>query len=434
MHTLNFLHRCLKQTYRNTERMSVILFLPIIFTIGIAWIYGDESSFVIVDDQGETYNIGIINFDSPPILDPVLENIFRDYIVNLNSTYLQDSLEEGFGCSLIEGLESNSFYLSNDNRRFAVFRLNSSVEEATKAVQSRFISLCVILPKNFSQTVLTGLVHRINLTTGIINTNISDYYFSRSNIEFIGDYTYARFSEAWILFEVMVQKFLDQFWITGMDVSEKFVIHSENVSTLAFTEFDIFTPALLIFILISSSTGVSAIVGFEQEHGTINRLKISGSSPRSYFLGLTLTQILSTLVTMGIILATLVLLGFPFQHLNQIFWVLLICCIAILPLLGISLSTATLSDGQLATYIPSLIGIPLAFLTGNFIPLTRTAIVGDIQLWHINPFYSVGEAFRKILILNADFSLIIIDIVMLILVGSLICFIGGYIFLKKAYS
>ncbi len=427
-----FFQRCIKQIYRNVERMSVILILPILFTVGLAWIYGDESSFVIVDDQGPVYKIGVINQDILPVLDLESQTRFQIYISSLNITYLNNSLQNGFGNSLINGIVSGQVFIESDTSRFHIFFFNNT-ESAAKAVQSRFISICMIIPSNFSQTILAGLNHRIDVTTGFRVSNQTMFYYSYSSIEIIGDFSYARFSEALILLEDILQRFTNNFWLSGLENIQGLYTSISKISTRSFTEFDIFAPALLIFILITSSTGVSAIVGFEKEDETIDRLKLSRFPPNSYFIGLTLTQLVCTAITMAIIFGTLYFLGFPFQDLNQIIVGLLICCTAILPLLGISLSMAALSDGQLATYIPSLIGIPLAFLTGNFIPLPRIALIGSIQMWHLNPFYSVGAILRKILILNASSSNYILDIIMLIIVGGIFYIIGGIIFLRKAY-
>ncbi|WP_455465024.1 ABC transporter permease [Candidatus Hodarchaeum mangrovi] len=427
-----FFQRCIKQTYRNAERMSVILILPILFTVGLAWIYGDESSFVIVDDQGPVYKIGVINQDILPVIDLESQTKFQSYFSSLNITYLNNSLQNGFGNSLINGISSGQVFTESDTSRFHMFFFNNT-ESAANAVQSRFISLCMIIPSNFSQTILAGLNHRINVTTGFSASNQTIFYYSYSSIEIIGDFSYARFSEALILLEDILQRFTNNFWIPGLVNIQGLYTSISKISTRSFTEFDIFTPALLIFILITSSTGVSAIVGFEKEDETIDRLKLSGFPPNSYFIGLTLTQLICTAITMAIIFGTLYFLGFPYQNLNQIIVGLLICCTAILPLLGISLSMAALSDGQLATYIPSLIGIPLAFLSGNFVPLPRISLIGSIQMWHLNPFYSVGAILRKILILNANSSSYILDIGMLIIIGGLFYIIGGIIFIRKAY-
>ncbi|MHA2156912.1 MAG: hypothetical protein ACXABU_16330, partial [Candidatus Hodarchaeales archaeon] len=82
----------------------------------------------------------------------------------------------------------------------------------------------------------------------------------------------------------------------------------------------------------------------------------------------------------------------------------------------------------------SMIAIPLTFLTGNFIPLPHFRLLGDIQLWHLNPFFCIGEALRKIMILNSEPTGFILDIILLIVSGSFIFIIGALIFIKKAYN
>ena len=106
----------------------------------------------------------------------------------------------------------------------------------------------------------------------------------------------------------------------------------------------------------------------------------------------------------------------------------------IFPILGISLAAAAITDGKMATYIPSLIAIPLSFLTGNFIPLPKIPVTENIQFFHINPFFSAGEAFRKTMILNLDITHILIDLIMLIGVGSMFYGICMVFFIKKAYK
>jgi ABC-2 type transport system permease protein len=414
--------------------MSIIFLVPILFIVGIAFIYGDQSSFIIIGDTGDNYKIGVINQDQVPNLDSILRTQFNDYMAE--NSLLGDPLQEGFGTCFIKNINQSKILLSEneeDRRRFSVIPY-TDLEEASKAVQSRFISLCFVIPNNFSKTLIAGLNHRINVTDGKLLLNASEYVYSEAAIELIGDHSYARFAEATTLLEEMLNSFLDQFWIIGLDLPGKFSVDYETISTLAFTEFDIYIPAFLIFVLITSGTGVAGIVGYEQEQGTIDRLKLS-DFPSSYFLfGLSLTQIISTLLTMTCVFITIYFLGFPFQGDYQAFLVILVSVLTVLPLLGISVGIAAFLGGKMATYLPGSIAIPLSFLTGGFIPLPRTTLIGDIQLWHLNPFFSAGEAFRKILILNLEINQIFLDLTLLIVVGAGFFIIGALIFIKRAYK
>lgn len=429
--TILYTIRCLKQTGRNVERMGIIFLIPILFIVGIAFMYGDESSFVIIGDTGNQYKIGVINHDQGVNLSSQLQSQFNDFI---DSSLLGDPLQDGFGTSFIKNMNQSKILLSeNDKRRFSVF-LYSDIEKASKAIQSRFISLCFILPTNFSKTLIVGWNQRINITENKLILNASEYVFSESSIELIGDHSYARFSEATTLLEEMFNSFLDFFWVIGLDLAGEFVMEYETIVTLAFTEFDIYLPAFLIFVLITSSTGVAGIIGYEQEQGTIDRLKLSDFSSVSLLFGLSFTQIITTLLTMVTVVITIYFLGFPFQGTHQAFFVLLVSFFAVLPLLGISLGVAAFLGGRMATYLPGLIAIPLSFLTGGFIPLPRTILIGDIQLWHLNPFYSTGEVYRKILILNLKINHIFLDLILLIMCGLGFFIIGALVFIKGVYN
>ncbi|MFX0123868.1 MAG: ABC transporter permease [Candidatus Hodarchaeota archaeon] len=423
--------KCVKQTGRNVERMSIILLIPVLFIVGIAFLYGDKSSFVIIGDTGENYMIGVINQDQDLNLNSALQSQFNYYITE--NTLVGDPLHDGFGSCLIENINNSDALLSeNDARGLSVISY-TTLDDASKAVQSRFISVCIIIPPTFSQTLIAGLNHRINVTEGILLLNASEYIYSETIIELIGDHSYARFAEATTLLEEMLNAFLDQYWVIGLDLPGKFSLTYETISTVAFTEFDIYIPAFLIFVLITSSTGVAGIVGYEQEQGTIDRLKLSDFSSIHFLLGLTITQIVSTLLTMTCVIITIYFLGFPFQGDYQALFVILVSILAVLPLLGISLGIAAFLGGKMATYLPGLIAIPLSFLTGGFIPLPRINLIGDIQLWHLNPFFSTGEVFRKILILNLEFSQISNDLISLILVGIGFFIVGALVFIEAVY-
>jgi ABC-2 type transport system permease protein len=423
--------RCIKQTFRNAGRLSIIFLIPVLFIVGIAWLYGEESSFVVIGDTGNSYSVGVINKDRIPTFNSSLLSIMDSKIPP--NTLEGSPLLNGFGSHFIRNSNGTESLIPIGDNKLLNFIPYSDSRVASTAIQSRFISLCIIIPENFSQTLIAGLNYRVNVSDNILLLNSTSYYYSESVVEIIGDYTYARFSEAFTLLQEMLNTYLDNYWMSGIDQPGKMTIEEEHVTTLAFTEFDIYVPAFLIFTIISSSTGVAGIVGYEREDGTIDRLKISKFSTRDYLVGLSFTQILTSILTMIVIIPTTFFLGFPFQGLHQTFYVLLMTTFATLPLLGISLGFAAITDGQMSTYLPSLIAIPMSFLTGNFIPLPRIPLFGNVQLWHINPFFSAGEIIRKTLIVDLEFSFMLIDIIMLIIVGSLIFIGGSYLFVKSVY-
>ncbi len=431
--TIVYSVKCLKQTFRSMERVGVIFIVPLIFIVGMAMLYGDESSFVIVGDSGSIYSIGVINQDHVVAINPDQKIQFNQIINNIGLS--GNPLEVGFGKEFIDNINNTDSLMSEENnQRFEIIQFDE-IETASKAVQTRHISLCFIIPNNFSLSLLTGLNHRLNVTESDPILNNTDFYYSEATVELIGDFSYARFSEASILLTSMLERYLDYYWVSGLPSFQHLNTTHESISAIIFNEFEIFVPALLVFVLISSSTGVSGIVGYEREQGTVDRLKLSDFPVRSFLTGLTITQLITTLSTMIIVVLTLFYgLSFPVQGNFQGIFILFLSIFAVLPLLGISLAVAASTDGQMATYLPSMIAIPLTFLTGNFIPLPHIPILEEVQLWHLNPFFCIGEALRKIMILNVEPSGFILDIFLLIIVGSLIFLLGTLIFIKKAYK
>jgi hypothetical protein len=415
------------------ERVGVIFIVPLLFIVGMAVLYGEESSFVVIGDSGEVYNLGVLNQDKVVPLN--LEDKAKFQLIINEIDLFGDPLNEGFSTEYIDNINNSRRLLpKGEQHKFEIIEF-LDLETASKAVQSRFVSLCMIIPENFSLSVITGLNHQLNVSTNNPILNTSDYYYSETTVELIGDFSYARFSEASILLSGTLQSYLDHYWISGLPSNKILNIEHDSISALIFNEFEIFTPALLVFVLISSSTGVAGIVGYEREQGTIDRLKLGDFRVRSFLGGLTLTQIVTTLTTMTLVVMTLFFwLDFPVQ--SEFQWVIIqtISIFAVLPLLGISLAVAATTDGQMSTYLPSMIAIPLTFLTGNFIPLPHVKLIGDIQLWHLNPFFCIGEVLRKTLILNLEPKGFILDFVLLILSGSLIFVLGGFIFIKKVYK
>ncbi|MFX1506401.1 MAG: hypothetical protein ACFFDC_09825, partial [Promethearchaeota archaeon] len=61
-------------------------------------------------------------------------------------------------------------------------------------------------------------------------------------------------------------------------------------------------------------------------------------------------------------------------------------------------------------------------------------LYGDIQVWHLNPFYSTSEAIRKILFLDYSLDQVALEFCLLIIIGLIIYILGTLAFVKKVYE
>ncbi|MFX1515896.1 MAG: ABC transporter permease [Promethearchaeota archaeon] len=403
-----------------------IFVFPAFFIFVMAFLYGEETGFEVGVEHGDMFRIGVINKDDFESWKTTIQNYTR-FIKKAD--IVGDPVSDGFGANFIENINNTNHLLSEDyDTRYTVLYPFDSIDDATTMVQSRFISLCFVIPENFSRTVLTAINHKINITTGM--TISPELIQSEAIVELIGDFSYARFSEASILLEEQLQNYVKEF--SYVDLSEQFNLEVINLTSIHFTEFHSFIPGFYIMTLLLSSVGISGVLGREKESGTIDRLRLSNFSRFKLNISLSITQFLTTGLQLIMFFIAIYLIGFPGQ--GDPLAASIIVCISILPLLGWGLAFAVLLKGDAALYGPGLLSIPFSFLTGSFIPLPRVPLYGDIQVWHLNPFYSTSEALRKILFLNYGLNQVILELSLLLIIGLFIYILGTVLFIRKVYE
>ncbi len=418
--------RSLKQTFRNWESYIQIFILPVILLAAFAWLYGEESGYDVGLEHGDLFKVGVINRDNLSSLTEVLPE-FSPHIQDTN--LIGYPIEEGFGNVFIKNLnESYALSAENESRMMRLINIEDE-EEAAISVQNRFISLCFIIPENFSQTLLAGINHKINLTEGQLISNVSEIAFSEVYIKLIGDISYSRFTEAITLLEFQLKRFYEIY--SGIKSHSEIVIAYSQLTTQDFTEFHTFIPGFFIMTILMSSSGIAYILAFEREVGTIDRLKLSQFPTNDLFLGLSLTQLITSFMQIIVFFLTVFFLGFPGK--GDIQAILCISLVSIFPVLAIGLLSSVLLEGDVAYFFPGLISIPLSFLTGSFIPLPKIPIAPEIQIWHLNPFYCASEALRKVLFLEYDLSQITLEIFLLLAISLPFFALSALVFSKMIY-
>jgi ABC-type polysaccharide/polyol phosphate export permease len=180
-----------------------------------------------------------------------------------------------------------------------------------------------------------------------------------------------------------------------------------------------------------SSAGITYILAFERDRGTIDRLKLSNFPKDDLVLGLTLTQFITTALQIIVFFLTVYFLGFPGRL--DLFLAVFIALLSIVPVLAIGILSSVQLKGEIAFFLPGMLSLPLSFLTGSFIPLPKIVLIGEIQIWHLNPFYSSSEALRKILFLNYDLTQITFELLLLLGVSLPILILSVLLFRKKIY-
>ena len=420
--------RSIKQVRRSPAQLALIIAFPLIFISAFAFIFGGGAEFL----GTTTLEIGVINNDQ-------IESNWK----NAFSLYVEPDANEifvgGFGEYFVNSLEG----LTSIN--ITEFPLTvydySSIDKATNDIKARKLVLCLIIPEDFSQSVLSGLNYKINLTEG----SPVDSHFTKTNssIKIRGDSGYQTYQQLQTEISDALQRFTDHFY--GVDFrGGQFSIKSEDMTSIAFTPFDYYIPGFLIFGVILGSASIGFIVGTERAHGTLDRLRISRMNPIEYLLGLSVSQILVLSCQIAVMLIAAYLFGF--QGKGNPIYSFLFGFLATIPAIGLGLIVAAIDKtGENAPGISAFLSAPLGFLSGAFLPLPEVVLIpnflptgtGEIRalhLWDLNPFHQVVRAQSLILLSEYDISQLLTELIFFFIGGGLIFLVGAFLFAIRVFK
>ncbi len=414
--------KTLKEIIRSPMKFILIFILPIILVASLSFIYGNQSVNELVGVDHDELIIGYVNNDDLESLSLETITIFESYVNNLTETnnLVASPFTFGFFDHFRINLLSDGSISPNLDSVIMSFQDYDSIESAITAVQNREIAMGLVIDKNFSESFLSGINFKHSIESDVYLTNSSDLLDVSSSIEIIGDFSNSLFTSAYSHFSRGFNKYLEIYTKPNLNTGTIEVL-TENISRIEFTEFDSQIPGYLVLVLILGISGSVAILASEREMKTIHRMVLSDYDKKSLILGIALSQLIVTIIEVIMFLGTVYIIGFPLV--GSPILILLICILSIMPILGLGfMIVAYIKDPYLAISIPSLLGIPLIFLAGAFIPLPYTPMFGSnhIQIWHINPLYSMAEAFRKVMLFGASYDGVLLELTILSCFGVIL--------------
>ncbi|UCG01234.1 MAG: ABC transporter permease [Candidatus Heimdallarchaeota archaeon] len=420
--------RSVKQVIRSPAQLALILAFPLIFVASFAFIFGGGTEFL----GSTTLEIGVLNKDQ---IEPNWKNEFGPYIVSDT----KEIFEKGFGEYFVTSLEgSTSINITGSPLKVHDY---SSLDKATNDIKSRKIVLCLIIPRTFSHSILSGLNYKINLTEGAsVDSQLANI---NTSIKIQGDSGYQTYQQLQTEISDALQKFIDYFY--GIDfIGGQFAIQTEDVTSIAFTSFDYYIPGFLIFGVILGSASIGFIVGTERSHGTLDRLRISKLNPIEYLTGLSASQILILSCQVAVMLVAAYIFGF--QGKGNPIYSFFFGVLATIPAMGLGLTIAAIDKtGENASGIAAFLSAPLGFLSGAFLPLPEVVLIPDflptsigetraLLLWDLNPFSQIVRAQNLILLSGHDISQLQTEIIFTLVGGVLIFLIGASLFTLRVFK
>lgn len=403
----------LKELLRDRRGLFFILLFPILFMLVFGFAFGG------MGQANTPYNLAIVNYDQG-----------ANMPLNNQST--------NFGNNLTQILKEAK-YQNSDVYLFNVTEISES--EADQQLKTRKIDAELIIPENFSQSVVALINSTILSTTNPLSAASSSSNIS-STLIIRGDTGFINFGVSQgILVGVLAQYQDDvviqtQNAVKGTPGAQPVQYLSSKVEPIAgtqnFTTFDFIAPGMIVFAILLLATTVAASLTREVEKGTLARLKLSKMRGFDLLFGGMIPWSLIAAVQVIILFVVAVTIGFHWQGgINSILLAVLVGVIGGIAsiALGMIIAAFAQNDRQAAN-LGTLITVPTAFLIGAFFQLPNVQILG-FQFNEFLPWTHALNALRATLTYGGGWDAISYQVAMNVLLTVILFAIAVFLFTRN---
>jgi ABC-2 type transport system permease protein len=293
------------------------------------------------------------------------------------------------------------------------------IEKAKQLIKNQDADVLIVFPNNLSSIIADNI-------KGKQNQKISFKYF--------GNMTNQKYPIATSISYSVLSEYVSYF--SGLNTPTSFSEEFLEKRTIR-NDFDYSIPGLIVLSVIMILFTAAASIIKEVDKGTIKRLKISNVSSFELIAGISIGQIIITVLSMALTIITALALGFkPAGSMLDVSIIGLLACFSVL---AISLIVASLlkSIFDLMT-IGCFPWFILAFFSGGMFPLPQIKLFSlfhhTFNLADILPTSHAVTAINKILNFGMDLGDLYYEMAMIIALTMLYFIIGIRLFGKRHFS
>jgi ABC-2 type transport system permease protein len=284
----------------------------------------------------------------------------------------------------------------------------------------------ILIPSNFTQSILTGQQGTVVIVTDNSNPQVSAAMQSALAAVFENMGTM-------LAAQNVAQRLAINDTSTALAMVQPYNIQVEGVVTGHSSYFDFIAPGIMAMtVMMSVMTGLPAAISQEKEVGTLDGMMVAPINRLSIIVGKTLAQTTRGLLqgTLILILASL-LFGVTIQgNILLVFGLLLLGVFSFVGL-GVVL-TSFAKDQETAMMVMMTLMFPMMFLSGVFFPVQQMPwYMQDIS--KALPLTYAADALRKVMVLGAGIPQITTELAVLIAFGVVMIAIAVPVF-KRAMT
>ena len=382
-HSFRIAWKDLTELFRNRLGLVLLILMPLFMMVMVGFIYPSNGTV-------NNLQVGLVNEDS-----------------GFNNITLPSQ-------SFIMGLQQ-----INNQTHMLILSNVSSVADIRDMVQRGDLEGGIIIPSNFSTSIMTGQQGTLIIVSDESNPQIS------ATIQGVLKTVFDEMGTA------IAQQKVQALNVTNtLAVVKPFNVQTQGIVSGNPTYFDFIAPGIMAMtVMMSVMTGLPVAISQEKEIGTMDGMMVAPINRLSIILGKTLGQTARGLIQGIIILILAVgLFGVAIQGSILLVFALLLLGVFSFVGLGIVITSFT-KDQETAQMLMMTLMFPMMFLSGVFFPIQQMPwYMQDIS--KILPLTYASDALRKVMVLGAGIPQISTDLIVLIVFGVVMIAIAVPVFRK----
>jgi ABC-2 type transport system permease protein len=297
----------------------------------------------------------------------------------------------------------------------------TTMAELKDMVQKGELEGGIVIPSNFSQSILAGQQGTIIVITDNSNLQISAQIIGYSQLYIEQLNTLLAQANVATLNQSINQT-------NSLAIVRPYNFQQEGVVSGTTNIFDFVAPGIIAMtVMMSVMTGLPVAISQEKEIGTMDGMMVAPINRLSIILGKTMGQIARGLIQ-GIIILVLAVGLFGVTIQGNIFLVFGLLLLGIFSFVGLGIViTSFTKDQETAQMLMMTLMFPMMFLSGVFFPI-------ESMPWYMQtvsrflPLTYAADALRKVMVLGAGIPAISTELIILIAFGIVMTAIAVPVF------
>jgi ABC-2 type transport system permease protein len=334
-------------------------------------------------------------------------------------------LDAGYHNSTI-GSQTFISVLDQINSKTGMMKLSAepSVSDLKSSIQSGSLEGGIIIPSNFSASILSGKQGTLIIMTDESNPQVS------VTIQTLLSGVFGEMGTT--LAQHNVQALSPAVNATdSLAMVQPYNVKTQGVVPGASNYFDFIAPGIMaMVVMMSVMTGLPGAISQEKEIGTMDGMMVAPINRLSVILGKALSQTARGLIQ-GVIILVLAVLLFGVTIHGSIILVFGLLLLGVFSFVGLGIVlTSFAKDQQTATMLMTTLMFPMMFLSGVFFPIQQMPwYMQDVS--KVLPLTYASDALRKVMVLGAGIPAITTDLAILIAFGAVMTAIAVPVFRRE---